>query len=78
MPDAVSTYRTVRLILQPGRIRPDMSYWALHAVRVTRGHPRTVVIADGFVGLLRENCTAHEIVEALDAVVDQLLVTPQV
>jgi hypothetical protein len=71
MPDQISTYRTVRLIIQPGRIRSDRSYWCIHAVRVTRGVPRTVVLVDGFVPLLREDCTTEEILEAIAAVADQ-------
>jgi hypothetical protein len=74
MADTVSTYRTVRLIIQPGRIRSDRSYWCVHAVRVTRGVPRTVVLCDGFVPLLREDCTTQEIMEAIAAVADQTMI----
>lgn len=68
---AHSEYRTIRLVIQPGRMIPGRSYWSLHALQVINNVPRSRILLDGYVPLLRKDCTTEEIVEAIAAVAAQ-------
>jgi len=69
MPDRISTYRQVRLVLQIPSEPRGRSYWSLHAVGVRNGVPSSVILLDGFAGHLSNRPTTEEILEALDAAI---------
>lgn len=49
MPDTISTYRQVRLIINPTSSMEGRTYWSLHAVAVLKGVPHTRVLGSGYV-----------------------------
>lgn len=71
MPDIVSSYRQVRLVLQVPAQRGGRTYYSLHAVGVRRGVPTARILADGTVSALDPLCTNEEIWEAIAAAVAQ-------
>ena len=71
MPDRISTYRQVRLVIQVPRSRDQRAYYSLHAVGVKGGIPTAKVLVDGVVNLAPRNPTTEEILEALLAAVEQ-------
>jgi len=71
MADRISTYRTVRLVLQVPHKPGGRTYYSLHAIAVRRGVPTSTILADGVVPPISPNCTTEEIWEALDAAVRQ-------
>jgi hypothetical protein len=73
MPDRISTYRQVRLVLQVPARDGARTYFSVHAVGVKRGVPHAEVLADGVVAPLPASPSTEEIVAALDAAVRQLM-----
>jgi hypothetical protein len=49
MPDRISNYRQVRLILSPWEGDWTRAYWSVHFLTVRQGIPRSEVAADGLV-----------------------------
>jgi hypothetical protein len=49
MPDRISNYRQVRLILNPWEGDWNRAYWSVHFLTVKQGIPRSEVAADGLV-----------------------------
>lgn len=71
MPDKISTYRQVRLVLQVPAKKGGRTYWSLHAVGHRNGVPHAVILLDGVVGPLDPRPTTEEILEALSAAISQ-------
>lgn len=76
MPDTISTYRQIRLLIQVAPEGTHRSYWSLHAVGVKRGIPSSTILLDGFVGGLAHNCTTEEILEAVHAAATSAMLHP--
>ena len=51
MPDRISNYRQVRLILNPWEGEWSRAYWSVHFLTVKQGIPRSVVADDGLIML---------------------------
>lgn len=51
MPDSISNYRQVRLILSPWEGDWGRAYWSIHFLTVKNGVPRAEVADDGLVML---------------------------
>lgn len=49
MPDRISNYRQVRLILSPWEGEWNRSYWSVHFLTVRNGIPRAEVADDGLI-----------------------------
>ena len=49
MPDHVSNYRQVRLILSPWEGEWSRAYWSVHFLAVRNGVPRSEVADDGLI-----------------------------
>lgn len=75
MPDRISNYRQVRLILQVPQAQSERAYFSIHAVGVRNGIPSSQILTDGWVPLAHATPTTEEILEALDACVRQCLLT---
>jgi hypothetical protein len=67
VPDVISNYRSVRLIITPGLYAGGKSHFALHAVIVRKGVPHTRALASGLVPYLAEDCSEQEIRAAVGA-----------
>jgi hypothetical protein len=76
MPDQISTYRQIRLVLQVPPLDGVRTYWSLHAVGVRRGVPTSKILLDGTVARLSPTPTTEEILEALAAVVASTMLLP--
>jgi len=68
MPDQISNYRQVRLIITPGHYSPLRSHWNLNAVVVRNGVPYATYLCGGTVPELSRDATAAQIREAVCAV----------
>ena len=51
MPDQVSNYRQVRLIISPWEGEWRRAYWSVHFLTVKQGIPRSQVADDGLIML---------------------------
>lgn len=60
MPDRISNYRQVRLIISPWEGEWTRAYWAVHFLSVRQGVPRSEVADDGLIILNRETPTQGE------------------
>jgi len=49
MPDRISNYRQVRLILNPWEGEWSRAYWSVHFLSVKAGVPRSEVADDGLI-----------------------------
>jgi hypothetical protein len=71
MADRVSNYRVVRLALFMPQTGSGRARWSLVAVGVSRGVPNASILLDGLVPISSGRPPIAEIIEALQAVVDQ-------
>lgn len=71
MADRISSYRVVRLALFMPQTGSGRARWSLVAVGVNHGVPNASILLDGDVPISSGRPPIHEIVEALQAVVNQ-------
>ena len=67
MPDRISNYRQVRLILSPHEGSWERCYWSVHFLTVKQGIPRSQIAADGLIVLTSDVPTQGEFWSALAA-----------
>lgn len=65
MPDSISNYRQVRLILSPWEGEWSRAYWSVHFLTVRQGIPRSQVADDGLIMLGSQAPTADQFWSAL-------------
>lgn len=71
MPDTISSYRQVRLVINLANVENGRTYWSLHFVGVYKGVPRSKVVLDGYVAEMDPMPTVEEVLEAIAAVASQ-------
>lgn len=60
MPDRISNYRQVRLILSPWEGQWSRAYWSVHFLSVRQGVPRAQIADDGLILLGSETPTQDQ------------------
>lgn len=65
MPDRISNYRQVRLILSPWEGQWDRCYWSVHFLTVRQGVPRSQIADDGLIMLGSSTPTQEDFWDAL-------------
>jgi len=65
MPDRVSNYRQVRLIISPWEGRWNRAYWSVHFLSVKQGVPRSEIAEDGLIVLGSEAPSQQQFWSAL-------------
>jgi len=65
MPDRISNYRQVRLILSPWEGSWSRAYWSVHFLSVRNGVPRSEIADDGLIILGGDVPTQAEFWSAL-------------
>lgn len=65
MPDRISNYRQVRLIISPWEGEWARAYWSVHFLTVRQGIPRSEVADDGLLMLGTGTPTAQDFWSAL-------------
>jgi len=65
MPDRISNYRQVRLIISPWEGQWSRAYWHVHFLTVKQGIPRTQVADDGLIMLGSQTPTQEDFWAAL-------------
>jgi len=60
MPDRISNYRQVRLIISPWEGQWSRAYWSVHFLTVKQGVPRSQIADDGVIMLGSEQPTAAQ------------------
>jgi hypothetical protein len=65
MPDQISNYRQVRLILNPHNGDWTKAYWSVHFVSVRQGVPRTEVADHGLIEIPSKTPTQAQFWHAL-------------
>lgn len=70
MPDRISSYRQVRLILEVPQSASPLAHWSLIAVRTTRGIPDNRLVASGYHPFSGPAPSEQQIWAALAALVE--------
>lgn len=70
MPDRISRYRQVRLIVDVPQSASPLAHWSLVAVRVTRGVPDNRLLRSGYTPLPGPAPSEQQIWAALAALVE--------
>lgn len=72
MPDRISRYRQVRLIIDVPHADGRLAHWSLMGIHVRRGIPDSRLIASGVVPLSGPTPSVQQVYDALDSVVGLL------
>jgi hypothetical protein len=77
MPDRISNYRQVRLIINPRRQEGGRASWALNAIVVKKGVPYATSLGSGEVSGLSWDSSEEEIWAALSWIVNRNYRSPE-